>query len=212
MTVVACHRLSVLALIPLLACNGGTAPPGAPANVVKTGGDAQQWYFNNTLPLPYGVQVTDANASPVPGIKVVWTIELGVGSSLSADTTTTDAAGLTSNTHTLSAATTYVVRATVEGLPPVIFSATAQAPPTSDSVTVKDNLYDKGTVVVKVNGSVTWGWAGANNHSVTFGTGNPTSPTQSTGTYTLPFSTAGTFDYHCKVHGSGMSGKVIVVN
>jgi plastocyanin len=211
MTVTRLRRLFILALVPLLACNGGTEPPGPPAQLAKVSGDGQQWYFNNELPLAYTVQVTDANGREVPGVQVTWSIVLGTGS-LSANPTNTDASGIASTVHTLSAASVYVVTATVSGLPPVTFSTSASAPPISDSVTVKDNLYDKSTVVVKVNGSVTWGWAGANNHSVTFGTGNPTSPTQSTGTYTLPFSTTGTFDYHCLVHGSGMSGKVIVVN
>ena len=39
-----------------LACGGdggGTQPPGPPADLVKSGGDGQSWYFNNPLPLPY---------------------------------------------------------------------------------------------------------------------------------------------------------------
>ena len=210
MIVTGLRRLSVLALVPLLACNGGTEPPGPPAQIAKVSGDGQQWYFNNGLPLPYTVQVTDANGREVPGVEVTWSIVLG-GGSLSANPTNTDATGIASTVHTLSAATVYVVTATVSGLPPATFSTSASTALTSDSVTVKDNLFDKDSVVVKVNGSVTWGWAGANQHSVTFGTGNPTSPIQATGQYTLSFSSTGTFSYHCQVH-SGMTGKVVVVN
>ncbi len=36
------------------------------------------------------------------------------------------------------------------------------------------------------------------------------SPTQMTGAYSVTFGSPGTFAYHCEIHGSGMSGTVIV--
>jgi plastocyanin len=210
MSVTRLRRLFILALVPLLACNGGTEPPGPPAQLGKASGDTQQGYFNNPLPMPYVVQVTDNNGRAVPGVQVTWAFVTG-GGSLSPNPDTTDASGLASTVHTLGMAPTNVVSATVFGLPTVLFSATASAPPDSVGVDVKDNLFDQSSVVVHVNGTVKWTWVGANQHSVTFGSGTPTSPIQSTGTYSLSFATTGSFDYHCKVH-SGMTGKVDVVN
>ena len=56
---------------------------------------------------------------------------------------------------------------------------------------------------------VTWTWTGAALHSVTFDDG-ATSTTQATGSYSRTFDTAGTYGYHCKVHGTSMSGTVTV--
>jgi len=134
MTVVVCHRLSVLALISLLACNGGTEPAGPPAQIAKVSGDLQQGSFNTALPLPYSVEVTDAKGRDVPGVEVTWTIVLG-GGSLSGTADTTDQSGIASTVHTLGTASTYVVRATVFGLPSVTFSATASATLAPDTFT-----------------------------------------------------------------------------
>lgn len=213
MTVGAKTYRCVLGLgLATLACggDGGTPPPGPPARIVKSGGDAQQWYFNNPLPNPYEITVLDANDRAVPGVSVDWTILTG-GGTLSADPSTTNSNGVATTIHTLGSATTYVVTATVSAVPPTTFTATASAPPTAVGVTVKDNVFDKADAVVQVNGSVTWTWAGANQHSVTFGTGAPSSPTQASGTYSRQFTTTGTFDYHCVVH-AGMTGTVTVVN
>jgi hypothetical protein len=111
-----------------LACNGSTQPPGPPAAVVKTAGDAQAGYFNTALPIPYSVTVFDANNREVPGVSVNWAIVTG-GGTLSSNPSTTNANGLASTTHTLSSATVYVVTATVNGVSPVTFSATATAHP-----------------------------------------------------------------------------------
>jgi plastocyanin len=64
---------------------------------------------------------------------------------------------------------------------------------------------------VPVGATVTWTWTGANPHDVLFtdGTTNK-SVVQRTGTYTRQFPGAGTYDYHCSVHGLGMSGRVTV--
>lgn len=204
------RRLSFVALIALLACNGSTQPPGPPAQVVKAGGDNQQWFFNNVLPTPYSVSVTDANARAVPDVPVKWAIMVG-GGTLSTDSTNTDALGIAATLHTLAGATTYVVSATVLTLPQVVFTTTASAPPSTVGVDVKDNRFDLAKVAVQVNGTVTWTWSGANPHSVTFGNGTPTSPTQTSGTYSRQFTSVGSFDYHCTVH-TGMTGTVTVVN
>jgi|SRR2546422_1024091 len=72
--------------------------------------------------------------------------------------------------------------------------------PVTTVVTVGDNFFSPMSVPVAVNDVVTWTWTGMQPHSATFGTGCPTSPTQTSGTYQLKFTTTGTFNYFCKVH------------
>ena len=118
---------TALGVLACGACNG-TEPPGPPAQVVKSGGDAQAGYFNSPLPMPYSVTVYDANNRPVPGVAVDWSIITG-GGSLSSNPSITNSDGVGTTVHTLGTATTYVVNAIVTGLPSVTFTATASAPP-----------------------------------------------------------------------------------
>src|SRR6266508_3266092 len=141
MTLLRWHRLGALGVgLVALACGGdSTEPPGPPAEVVKSGGDGQAWYFNNPLPLPYSVTVRDANGRAVRGVLVTWAFTTGDGS-LSPNPSTTNANGVATTIHTLGAATTNVVKATVTGLS-VTFSATGSAPPKDVAVNVGDNVF-----------------------------------------------------------------------
>lgn len=79
---------------------------------------------------------------------------------------------------------------------------------TTTSVSVVDNAFNPSCTKVAVGSTVTWTWAGANPHNVTFPTG-ASSATQTTGTFERAFPTAGTFNYSCTVH-AGMNGSVVV--
>ena len=83
------------------------------------------------------------------------------------------------------------------------------APATSNSVTVGNNFFQPATTSVGVGTTVKWTWAGGVAHNVTFDDG-VASPTQPSGTYTRTFTTAGTYRYHCTIHGTMMSGTIIV--
>src|SRR5256884_3596283 len=69
----------------VLACGGdgggGTGPctPGAATQLVKIGGDAQSWYFDNPLPSALNVTARDANNCAVPGVVVNWAVASGGG-------------------------------------------------------------------------------------------------------------------------------------
>lgn len=92
----------------------------------------------------------------------------------------------------------------------------------TNTVNVADQSFNPVTVTVPAGTTVTWTWPNTCSdgyggyytcptHSVVFDDGsNIQSPTQSTGTFTRTFSTAGTFKYHCAIHGSAMSGQVVV--
>src|SRR5439155_290047 len=94
----------------------------------RRAGGAQAGFFNRPLPMPYSVTVYDANNRPVPGVSVAWQIITG-GGTLSTNPSITNSSGVATTIHTLGTATTYVVSATVTGLPSVTFTATASAPP-----------------------------------------------------------------------------------
>jgi plastocyanin len=68
---------------------------------------------------------------------------------------------------------------------------------------------------IAVGDSVTWTWVntGASPHSVQFGANPNLSSNILTGpgtTYTAKFTAAGTYDYDCAVHGTQMTGRVVV--
>jgi plastocyanin len=89
--------------------------------------------------------------------------------------------------------------------------STPGTPANANEVSVRDNSYSPASATVKAGTTVTWTWAAGNysSHTVTFADG-PASPDQTSGTYARTFSSAGTFNYQCAVHGSSMSGSVVV--
>jgi plastocyanin len=80
---------------------------------------------------------------------------------------------------------------------------------TSNAVRVADNSFTPSATTVAPGTTVTWTWAGAREHNVTFDDGTA-SATQTSGTFQRTFSAAGTFSYHCTIHGTAMSGVVTV--
>jgi plastocyanin len=201
-----------------LACGDGTSPPGPPTQLVKSGGDAQSWFFNNPLPAPYSVTVRDANNRGVPGVSVDWAMTTG-GGSFSSDPSTTNASGVATTLHTLGTATTYVVMGNVSGLATVTFTASASAPPTAVGVSVNNNFFTPRDTAVQTGGTVTWTQTGTG-HNVTF-TGGPTPlpanipdatlVTGTAGDRTRTLTAVGTYTYTCTNH-LNMNGSVTVVN
>ena len=94
-------------------------------------------------------------------------------------------------------------------------------PPNSSttSLTVQNNRYSPANDSVAVGATLTWTWdsctgdgyggSQCTDHSVRFDDG-PASEIQSSGTFTRQFTAAGTYTYHCAVHGTAMSGTIIV--
>ena len=200
-----------------LACggNGGTAPPGPPVDLVKAGGDAQSWYFDNPLPTPLSVTATDASGRGVPGVVVTWAVTQG-GGGVSPAQSTTNASGIAMTVDSVGSSTVQKVSATFTGLAgPATFTEIATAPPTSAGVTVGNNFFNPTDTVVQAAGTVTWTWnPGGVTHTITFTSGPaplPAETVQSTGTKDITFNAVGTYSYHCTIH-AGMSGTVTVVH
>ena len=98
------------------------------------------------------------------------------------------------------------------GGPPVSGSTT--------SLTVSNNKYTPARDSVAPGATLTWMWDSCTgdgyggmtcaSHSVKFDDGGPSSSIQSSGSFSRTFADTGTFTYHCLVHGTAMSGTVIV--
>src|SRR5213596_2403130 len=143
----------------VLACGGdgggGTGPctPGAATQLVKTGGDAQSWYFNNPLPAALSVTARDANNCAVPGVVVNWAVASG-GGAVNPTQSTTGTTGVAATADSIGSTSPQTVTATFTGLAaPVTFTATASAPPTSAAVSVNDNVFSPGSAVIQSGGT-----------------------------------------------------------
>lgn len=110
----------------------------APDELVVAGGNGQSGAAGAVLPQPVKVRVTDAGGRGVAGAEVAWTIASG-GGSVSASRSATDASGIAEVDWTLgSAAGANTLVASVAGLTPVTFTATATATDTTGTGTATD--------------------------------------------------------------------------
>jgi plastocyanin len=193
--------------------DGGTTPGESDPVLSKQSGDTQSAGAGETLPAPAVVRVT-RDGAPLTGQPVAWTVTAG-GGSVDPATSTTGADGSASTTWTLGgAAGGNVLQASVAGATgsPVTFTATGEdtsPPPSTAAVSVDDNFFDPSSTRVATGGTVTWTWNGSVDHNVTFSSG-PNSSTQTSGTFMRTFATAGSYGYQCTIHGSAMSGTVVV--
>lgn len=95
-----------------------------------------------------------------------------------------------------------------------------------NTVTLVDSSFNPANITIKAGQTVTWQWTACTDttsgygygngyacvtHQIMFDDGSGTvSPKQNSGTFNRTFSGTGTFKYHCTVHGSYMSGQVVV--
>ncbi|HEY6208925.1 MAG TPA: plastocyanin/azurin family copper-binding protein [Gemmatimonadales bacterium] len=220
MVVARWNRLYTLGVgLLALACgDSGTEPPGPPAELVITGGDAQSWYFNNPLPQPLTVTAQDLSGRPVPGVVITWSVTQG-GGGVNPAQSTTNASGVAATTDSVGSSTLQRVSATFTGLSgPVSFTAQATTPPTADSVSIANIAFNPATVVVQVNGTVTWTWSdNGTAHNVTYTAAPGPLPAgsprdQTTGTFSTTFLQVGTYKYMCTHHAQMNNGVVTVVH
>ena len=209
--------ITLVAGVSAWACHGnGTQPAGPPFDLLKSGGDAQNWYFNNPLPTPLSVTAVDVSGQPVPGVAVTWAVtgEGGVSPAQS----TTNANGVATTIDSLGSSTLQRVAASFTGLAnAVTFTEIGSAPPTAVGVSVNNNAFVRPDTSVQIGGTVTWTWnSGTTLHSVTYLTAPgalPTSsPTQNASgpPFSTTFTTVGRYTYHCTQHPTLMTGSVTV--
>jgi plastocyanin len=91
----------------------------------------------------------------------------------------------------------------------------SSAPQTSTAsqniVSMKNIAFNPSSLTIRRGANVTWTNDDSVTHTVTSNTGIWDSGNLSPGqTYTRQFNDTGTFPYHCKIHGSAMSGTITV--
>lgn len=199
-----------------------SAEPGVATTLSDAGGNNQTGVINTPLDQFVQAKVADQFGNGIAGVTVGWS---ATNATVSPASVPTDASGISQVTVTPGPAEGAVtVTAEVAGLDgsPLTFNATAVlAPviPTTASVQVGDiffrsdhnNTSDPAVDTVAVGGTVTWNWiSGA--HSVQ-SDGSPaftSSAVQTFGSYSFTFLNAGTYQYDCSIHGSLMTGRVVV--
>lgn len=97
-------------------------------------------------------------------------------------------------------------------------------PVATNAVTLTPDAFSPNNISVAKGTTVSWNWDSCTSpsdgyggygtpvcvsHTVTFDDGIA-STSQNSGTFTRRFDVAGTFKYHCAIHGTSMSGQVIV--
>ena len=205
--------VATAAIALALGCGGDTTQPQSTPAVSSVSGNNQTGTAGQALADPLVVRVT-RDGSGLAGTSVSWTVTGGAGSASPA-TSVTDSNGQASTTWTLGptdGANTLEASATGATGSPVQFTATGTPfnPPSAAGVSVGDNFFNPTSSTIALNGTVTWTWAGSLTHNVTFGSGT-NSANQSAGTFVRTFDAPGTFDYQCTIHGSSMSGTIVVV-
>jgi len=192
-----------------------TATAGVAASVEIAAGNNQTGRVNNAVTTAYGVRAKDSYGNPKQGVTIDWAVQTGTGS-LNPTQSVTASNGIATSTRTLGANSgtfTDTATATLSGSP-LLFTVTATTAAATASVDVgaSGNTFSPDSVLIAVNGTVTFTWASAVTHNVTFTTANAPADigNNSSGSFPRQFTTAGTFNYHCTIHG-GMTGKVVVV-
>jgi plastocyanin len=166
-----------------IAPNNPTVLVGATTTLTTTARDQNSQQMS-------GATVTYASANQA----VATVTNAGVVTGVSAGTAQVTATG---QIGTVTKTATVTVTVTVPG-------ATASVAATAG------NSFDPANVTITKGGTVTWTFAAL--HNVTFdvagappGTGNVSS-----GNASVTFPNAGSYPYHCTIHGTGMSGTVVV--
>jgi len=122
------HRFFAVATVLLAACASSADAPHAPANIAAFAGSGQNGFAGLSLTQPLVVQVTAADATPVAGQVVDFTVPGGLATT-NPTSATTDADGKAQTVVTIGAAAgTVVIVATVHATSlSVVFTAVAQA-------------------------------------------------------------------------------------
>ncbi len=118
-----------------------TGPSATPAAIRQDGGNAQTATVGSTLSVPLRVVVTDASGKTISGARVDWDAAVGAGS-VSPTSSTSNSDGVAVTTWTLgTVAGTLRATAQINGLTPIVFTATATAGPASAVITTPDRAY-----------------------------------------------------------------------
>jgi plastocyanin len=202
-----------------------TAVAGPAANFSKNAGDGQSAAVNSAFTTALAVKITDQFGNGVSGVVVDWAVMTGSVNLVGGATSTTNAQGVATKSitagGTTGAATVQATTAAVAGT--VTFNLTITTAPINVSVggttlaTYNFTSGHNGTSnpavdTIPVGGAVKW-----TNTSGTHSVASLGPPSfQSSGalsgnaTYIVTFNAAGTYNYECGIHGSLMTGRIVV--
>jgi plastocyanin len=192
-------------------------------SLVKVTGDNQRATVGSQL-RTIQARVIDQFENGVEGVGVSWSVSAGT---VTREQDVTGPGGLTGVDVTLGpTGGSITITATANGLDgsPLTFNATADPIPTVADVLVGNIFFtsdqnsssDPAVDTVAVGGTVTWTWGvtGIAQHSVrSQGTPSFTSSDTKLGngqTYSFTFTAPGSYNYDCAVHGSQMTGRIVV--
>lgn len=197
-----------------------TATPGPATAFTKNAGDGQSAAINAVYAAPVSVKVADQFGNGIAGVTVNWAVQSG-DATLGAATSNTSAAGVATVTVTAGATPgAVVVRATNGAVAGNLdFNLTVTLPPVLVTVgntffrSNNNNTQDPAVDTVVVGQPVRWNNTGGT-HTVR-SQGAPSFPSSGnlagSGTsYTFTFTNVGTYQYDCAIHGSAMTGRVVV--
>ena len=129
-------RFAALALV-FAACQKNDNPSGpsaTPAAIRLQGGNSQTAVVGTSLSTPLTVVITDASGNKVSGARVDWDAGVGAGTA-SPSSSTSNSDGVAQTTWTLGTVSGALrLTAQINGLTPIVFSATATAGPISSVV------------------------------------------------------------------------------
>ncbi len=203
-----------------------TAGPGAPSAFTKAGGDNQTQQVNSAFSTPLSARVADQFGNGIQGITVDWSVVSGPVTLTGGGTTapsTTSAQGI-ATVGVIAGATTGAARVdATTGAVSGTLSYNLTVAPMPITVTIgpgiaftsaRNGTQNPAVDTIPVGGAVQWVWTGSLPHSVqSQGLPSFTSSAVLTGapnTYTVTFQAAGTYQYDCSVHGTFMTGTVVV--
>lgn len=116
---------AALALLALAACEGGATGPAAPAAMVAMRAATQEAVVGMPVPVPPAVHVSDARGRGVAGVAVTFTVTAGDGTATASVRTDVGGVAVAADWVMGVVAQENAITATVAGLPPVVFRASA---------------------------------------------------------------------------------------
>jgi plastocyanin len=197
------------------------AMPGPAASLGKASGDGQSTGIGTLFGSPLAARVTDQYLNGVEGLLINWSVQSG-DVTLAAATSVTNTSGLAAMQVTAGPGTgSAVVRATTSAVAgSTDFTLTITQPPIRVSVgniyfqSLHNGTSNPAVDTASVGTPVIW-TATEGSHLVR----SQGSPSFQSGldnitagkSYTITFSAPGTYEYDCGVHGSLMTGRVVVI-
>lgn len=195
-----------------------TATADAPANVAKLAGDNQTTITSRAFITQLKVHVTDQFGNAVQGKTVGWAVSGPVTTAATSvtnatgDAAVTATAGVSAGAPTVTASVAGVVGTQVFNLNVLVATRTVTVGTGIVFTSTHNGTGNPAVDTIATGQTVFWNYTGSLLHTVE-STGSPSfssSGQLNAAGYFFTFPNAGTFQYDCSVHGTGMTGRIVV--